>query len=155
MDIITNTFQNKSRLSFNMTSFHQKWKVNEHKTVDVFSEVYSSPEMLCAHQEINALPCETGDNMEHMVASLMVWSDSTQVTQFSNNSMWPFYLSFGNQSKYLHSKPSEVACYHLTYIPKIVSISLSNTHTEYFHSFLTNLMTSIIILLEFQQSKKS
>ena len=138
-----------------MTTFCQKWKVNEHKTVDVFSEVYSLPEMLHAHQEINALPHKTGDNMEHVVASLMVWSDSTQMTQLGDNSMWPFYLSFGNQSKYLCGKPSEVACHHLVYIPKVVSISLSNTHTEYFHSFLTNLMTSIIILLEFQQSKKS
>ena len=155
MDIITNTFQNKPGLSFNMTPFHQKWKVNKHKTVDVFSEVYSLPKILCAHQEINALPCKTGDNMECMTVSLMLWLYSTQVTQFGDNSMWQFYLLFGNQSKYLHGKPSEVACHHLVYLPKVVSISLSNTHTEYFHSFPTNLTTSIAILLEFQQSKKS
>jgi hypothetical protein len=118
VDVITNAFESDTSLSFNMTPFSQRWKVNE-KDIDVFSEAYSSPEMLQAHKEVNALPREPGDTMEHVVASLMIWSDSTQLTNFGNASMWPFYLYFGNQSKYARGKPTAAACHHLAYIPKV------------------------------------
>ncbi|KAI9460307.1 hypothetical protein HD554DRAFT_2176664 [Boletus coccyginus] len=119
IDVITNAFQSEAGLSFNMIPFRQQWKISEYKTIDIFLESYSLPEMLCAYKEINALPHEPGDDMECIVASLMFWSDSTQMIQFGDNSMWLFYLSFSNQSKYSHSKPLAAACHHLAYILKL------------------------------------
>ena len=156
IDVITNAFQSEAGLSFNMMPFRQQWKISEHKTVDVFSESYSSPEMLCAHEEISALPHELGDDMERIVASLMFWSDSTQVTQFGNNSMWPFYLSFGNQSKYSCGKPSAAACHHLAYIPKVCVCSyISMLMLNIFLSFPITSRTCIARFVEFLQSKMS
>lgn len=119
LDIITTVFQSEAGLSFNLTPFGQRWKAREGKVVEVISEGYSSPEMLRAHEEINALPREPGDDMERIVASLMIWSDSTHMTDFGDTSMWPFYLSFGNQSKYSRGKPTAAGCHHLGYIPKV------------------------------------
>ena len=127
-DVITNVFESDASLLFNMTPFRQRWKVDEEKDIDVFSEAYSSPEMLHAYEEINALPREPGDDMERVIASLMIWSDATHMTNFGDASMWPFYLYFGNQSKYARGKPTVAACHHLAYIPKV---------SNHFHALVT------------------
>ncbi|KAI6096854.1 hypothetical protein F5141DRAFT_1190943 [Pisolithus sp. B1] len=62
---------------------------------------------------------KTADHHTHIVASLMVWLDSTHLASFGNASMWPFYLFFANQSKYTQCKPSAQACHHITYIPML------------------------------------
>ena len=54
-----------------------------------------------------------------MVAALMFWSDSTQLTTFGTAKLWPLYLFFGNLSKYIHSQPKSGACHHITYIPSL------------------------------------
>lgn len=82
--------------------------------------------MINAYKEINALPREPGDDLECIVAGLMVWSDSTHLTNFGNASMWPFYLFLANQSKYARCKPSAWACHHVAYIPT-VSIDIVDT----------------------------
>ena len=127
-DVITNVFESDASLLFNMTPFRQRWKVDEEKDIDVFSEAYSSSQMLHAYEGINALPREPGDDMEHVIASLMIWSDATHMTNFGNASMWPFYLYFGNQSKYAQGKPTAAACHHLAYIPKV---------SNHFHALVT------------------
>ncbi|KAH7920816.1 hypothetical protein BV22DRAFT_1020578, partial [Leucogyrophana mollusca] len=118
-DVITSAFQDEAVNTFHMTPFQQFWQVTEARTVKVFSEAYSSPEMLDAYAEVNALPREPGDDLERVVASLMLWSDSTHLTSFGNASLWPFYLYFGNQSKYTRGKPTSLACHHVAYIPTL------------------------------------
>ncbi|KIM64583.1 hypothetical protein SCLCIDRAFT_23320 [Scleroderma citrinum Foug A] len=54
-DIIKSTFED-SEHSFHMTPFTQHWKINEHHTVDVFSESFASPEIINTYKEVNALP---------------------------------------------------------------------------------------------------
>lgn len=119
IDIITAVFEDDIAKTFNMTPFSQYWKVSEEKTIQVFSEAHASPAMLDAYAEINALPREPDDNLERIVASLMVWSDSTHLTNFGDASMWPFYVYFGNQSKYTRGKPTSGACHHVAYIPTV------------------------------------
>jgi hypothetical protein len=53
------------------------------------------------------------------VALLMMWSDSTHLASFGDASLWPFYLCFGNQSKYTRGKPTASACHHVAYIPNV------------------------------------
>lgn len=75
--------------------------------------------MLRADEEVNSLPCECGDDYERVVMPLMFWSNATQLANFGDASLWPIYLFFGNQSKYMCGKPSAGACHHITYIPKV------------------------------------
>ncbi|KIJ14904.1 hypothetical protein PAXINDRAFT_78160 [Paxillus involutus ATCC 200175] len=117
--IIKSTFEDNISTTFHMTPFRQFWKASEEHTVNVFSEAYSSPALLEAYEEINALPREPGDDLEHVVASLMMWSDATHLASFGDASLWPFYLYFGNQSKYTRGKPTASACHHVAYIPTL------------------------------------
>jgi len=118
-NIIESIFQDDVAATFDMTPYREYWKCSEERTVEVIGEAYSTPEMREAHQEINSLPREAGDNLERVVASLMVWSDVTHLASFGDASLWPFYLFFGNQSKYTRGKPTASACHHVAYIPTV------------------------------------
>ena len=97
--------------------------------VCVYSEAYTSPQMLDAHKEVNGL-LKDGD-YEHVVIPLMLWSDATQLANFGNASLWPIYLYFGNQSKYVRGKPTSGACHHIVYIPSVsVHYKLFTTYTN-------------------------
>ncbi|KAJ8583956.1 hypothetical protein M405DRAFT_884566 [Rhizopogon salebrosus TDB-379] len=115
--IIRSTFEDDISKTFHMTPYSQYWKVSDTKTV--FSEAYSSPATLDAYTEINNLPREPYDNLERVVAPLMMWSDATHLTNFGDASLWLFCLYFGNQSKYTRGKPTSKACHHVAYIPKL------------------------------------
>ncbi|KAG2739979.1 hypothetical protein P692DRAFT_20756128 [Suillus brevipes Sb2] len=117
--IITEVFEDGVATTFHMTPFRQMWNVSDEQSIEVFSEAYSSPAMLEAHAEINSLPRATDDNLERVVASLMMYSDSTHLSNFGDASLWPFYLFFGNESKYTRGKPTANACHHVAYIPSI------------------------------------
>ena len=118
-DIIKAVFEGEDGHTFHMTPFRQQWTTADNHTVNVYSEIYSSPALLDAHKEINALPRVPGDNLERVVAPLMMWSDSTHLANFGDASLWPFYLFFGNQSKYTRGKPTASACHHVAYIPTV------------------------------------
>lgn len=126
-DIIKSVFQDNVAAMFNMTPYREYWKCSEDRTVEVIGEAYSTPEMLEAYKEINSLPREAGDDLERVVASLMVWSDATHLASFGDASLWPFYLFFGNQSKYTRGKPSASACHHIAYIPTVSLLSSVET----------------------------
>ncbi|KAF8838869.1 hypothetical protein BDN67DRAFT_991113 [Paxillus ammoniavirescens] len=119
-NIIVSVFQDSITSSFHMTPFEQYWKPSEDaEPVRVFSEAYLSPEFIDAYNEINSLPRDPDDNLEHVIASLMMWSDTMHLASFGDASLWPFYLYFGNQSKYTCGKPTASACHHVAYIPML------------------------------------
>ena len=97
----------------------------------VYSEVYNSDAMIREHEAIQALPPTEGDpaNTERIVAPLLVYSDSTHLTNFGNASLWPVYIFFANLTKYIRGKPSAFAAHHLAYIPT-VSTNVSRTLNE-------------------------
>ncbi|KAF8955630.1 hypothetical protein BDZ97DRAFT_1598545, partial [Flammula alnicola] len=108
---------------FHYTPFKQFWKPTpESEPQRVHDEIYSSDAMVEAHEAIQNLPPEPGCQLERVVAALMFWSDSTHLASFGNASLWPIYLFFGNQSKWLRGKPRMGSCHHLAYIPKVSSI---------------------------------
>ncbi|KIJ05403.1 hypothetical protein PAXINDRAFT_93527, partial [Paxillus involutus ATCC 200175] len=119
INIIKSVFEDSISSTFHMTPFQQFWNASDDRILKVYSEAYSSPEMLDAYEQINSLPREAGDNYERVVASLMLWSDATQLANFGDASLWPVYLFFGNQSKYTRGKPTSGACHHIAYIPKL------------------------------------
>ncbi|THG96656.1 hypothetical protein EW026_g5211 [Hermanssonia centrifuga] len=64
----------------------------------VFSELYNSDAMNEEYERIKAVPRADGCKLETVIASIMLWSDSTHLAQFGNASLWPIYAFFGNQS---------------------------------------------------------
>ncbi|KIK72932.1 hypothetical protein PAXRUDRAFT_83997, partial [Paxillus rubicundulus Ve08.2h10] len=119
INIIKSVFEDSISSTFHMTPFQQFWNATDNCILKVYSEAYSSPEILDTYEQINSLPREAGDNYERVVASLMLWSDATQLANFGDALLWPVYLFFGNQSKYTCRRPTSGACHHVAYIPKV------------------------------------
>ncbi|KAG2069358.1 hypothetical protein BDR04DRAFT_1128884 [Suillus decipiens] len=118
-NIITSVFEDSIASTFHMMPFQQLWKVSDRHTVNVYSEAYFSPAFWEAHEEINSLPHDPNDDLEHVIASLMMWSDVTHLASFGDASLWLIYLLFRNQSKYTSGKPTVSACHHVAYIPTL------------------------------------
>ncbi|KAI0369420.1 hypothetical protein BV20DRAFT_1036521 [Pilatotrama ljubarskyi] len=89
--------------------------------VRVYSEIYDSDALLMDDAEIHQRPREAQDteDIEYVVAPLMLWSDSTHLANFGTASLWPAYIYFGSQSKYTRGKPTAFAAHHLAYIPSL------------------------------------
>ncbi|TDL17170.1 hypothetical protein BD410DRAFT_886035 [Rickenella mellea] len=118
LEVIKSALQSPQALRFHYTPFKKFWRPSPDQPEQrVYDELYTSDAHLEAHEEVQNLPREPGDNFERAVVSLMFWSDSTHLTSFGDASLWPIYLYFGNQSKYERGKPSANACHHVAYIP--------------------------------------
>jgi hypothetical protein len=125
--VIKSTFEDASSICFHYTPFKNFWKPDaESAPHRIHDEIYSSDAMVKAHEDLQNLPPESGCNLERVVASLMFWSDSTHLASFGNASLWPIYLFFGNQSKWLRGKPRCGACHHVAYIPKVILLTCNN-----------------------------
>jgi Plavaka transposase len=119
--VIKSTFEDASSSCFHYTPFKLFWKPTADSAPQrIHDEIYSSDAMVKAHEDLQNRPPESGCNLERVVASLMFWSDSTHLASFGNASLWPIYLFFGNQSKWLRGKPRCGACHHVAYIPKVI-----------------------------------
>ncbi|KAK6985130.1 hypothetical protein R3P38DRAFT_3332579 [Favolaschia claudopus] len=80
----------------------------------LYGEIHTTPSML---QEHNSLPRTAPLHLETIIAAYMFWSDSTDLANFGDASLWPLYTFFGNQSKYTRAKPTSNACHHQAYLP--------------------------------------
>jgi hypothetical protein len=107
--------------------FSEHWKPAEDDTpVRVYGEVYSSDAMLSAHHKLlEKLQNLPRPRPEAFLVALMLASDSTFLTQFSQASMWPIYMFFGNTSKYIRSSPDSLSAHHVAYLPKVCDSSFS------------------------------
>lgn len=118
------TEQLKDPVSFKemyLQPFSEHWKPTKNDPpVRVYGEIYSSDAMLEAQrqllQKLQNLP---RPQPEAFLVALMIASDSTFLTQFSQASMWPIYMFFGNVSKYTRSSPESLAAHHVAYLPKV------------------------------------
>ncbi|KAI1784806.1 hypothetical protein LXA43DRAFT_1100996 [Ganoderma leucocontextum] len=92
-----------------------------HEGIRVYSEVYNSDAMLEADARLREQPREVGDpdDLEYFVIAIILWSDSTHLTSFGSASLWPIYLYFANQSKYVRARPSSFSAHHLAYVPSL------------------------------------
>ena len=94
----------------------------------IYSELYTADAFIAEQEKIKQQPQEPGCELETVVASIMLWSDSTHLTSFGNASLWPIYMFFGNLSKYIRAKPTSFAAHHLAYIPKVCLLDLPQFH---------------------------
>ncbi|TBU61766.1 hypothetical protein BD310DRAFT_1036813 [Dichomitus squalens] len=87
----------------------------------LYTDVYNSDAMIREHEEVQRLPRNPDDapDVEYVVGSILVYSDSTHLTNFGTASLWPIYAFFANLSKYLRFKPSMFAAHHLAYVPSL------------------------------------
>lgn len=90
--------------------------------MEVFGELYNSRAFINAHLMLQASPPEPGCTLPRNIAAVMLSSDATHLAAFGTAQLWPFYIQFGNQSKYARGKPSERTFTHLAYIPKVCGI---------------------------------
>ena len=119
-DIITSTLQSKISSTFEFIPYEEYWKPSDRdEPIRVFGEAYSSPAFLEAYRLIHSLPREPGDDLDRVIIPLMLWSDTTQLANFGDASLWPVYLCFGNQSKYIRGQPTAEASHHVAYIPGV------------------------------------
>ena len=47
--------------------------------------------------------CNDPPEVEIGLVPILIWSDSTQLANFGNTSMWPIYVFFGFVSKYIRA----------------------------------------------------
>jgi hypothetical protein len=94
--------------------------------IALFMEIYNSEAMLEEDTKIQTQRHLSDDppDVEHAVAPILLWSDSTHLTNFGTASLWPIYLFFGSFSQYFHSKLSCFAAHHLAYIPLVHHIEI-------------------------------
>lgn len=85
----------------------------------VLHEMWTADAFLEAHQELQESPPEPGCDLPRVIAGLILSSDGTHVAQFGQASLWPGYLGFANQSKYVRCRPQAGAMHHVAYIPKV------------------------------------
>jgi hypothetical protein len=121
---------------FHYTPFKHFWQRAVTDPVQrIYDEIYSSDAYIKAYEKLQRQPREPNCTLERVVAALMFWSDSTHLANFGTASLWPLYLFFGNQSKWVRGKPRAGACHHVAYMPKVEFLSLSIAITLLTFSF--------------------
>lgn len=120
LEVLKAAFQEPAAEFFHLHGFQQFWKsAPDSEPERLYSEMYSSDAFLEEEKKIRAQPQTDGCNLETVVASIMLWSDSTHLTSFGTASLWPAYMYIGNQTKYTRAKPSAFAAHHFAYFPKV------------------------------------
>ncbi|CDO75466.1 hypothetical protein BN946_scf184935.g2 [Trametes cinnabarina] len=87
----------------------------------VYSEVWHAEAWHEEDAEMRSRPREAGDSddLEYAILPMKLYSDSTHLTDFGHASLWPIYVYFLTQSKYMRGRPTMFPAHHLAYIPSL------------------------------------
>ena len=98
VDIVISGFQDPEIFpTLHLTPFKEYQELGDGiPPTRIYGELYSADAFYGAWEEIQKQPHVPGESIEHVVAALMLWSDSTSLTNFGNASLWPIYISLGN-----------------------------------------------------------
>lgn len=119
LEVIKSAFSEPAAENFHIAPFEEYWKPGpDSPPVRLFSELYNSDAYIQEQEKLRGQP--RTDDLEPVIAAIMLWSDSTHLTSFGNASMWPIYMYLGNLSKYTRCKPTSFSAHHLAYIPKVM-----------------------------------
>lgn len=119
VEVIKATFGAPTALPFHLTPFKRIHVDPTGKEMRVYDEAYTSEAFEEAHNKLQKQHTPIGCTLEKVIAGLMFWSDSTHLTNFGTASVWPIYMYYANQSKYIRAKPNSGACHHVAYIPYV------------------------------------
>lgn len=116
--------------AFHYEPFEQWWRRpgTTDAPIRVYDELFTADAWLEEHQKVQeiVLPADEVDNYPRAIAAIMLWSDSTHLAEFGQQSLWPIYLSLGNQSKYDRAKPGAQAMHHIAYLPSVNLIPIQS-----------------------------
>ncbi|KAG2060362.1 hypothetical protein BDR06DRAFT_979649 [Suillus hirtellus] len=111
LEVIKTAFCEASAEQFYFMSFETSFQASSNEPAKcVYLELYISPTMINKHCKIASMPRVNGCTLETVVASIMLC--------FGTVLLWPIYMYFGNQFKYVYRKLSCFVVHHLAYIPK-------------------------------------
>lgn len=123
VEIIWSVWSSPESSHFQYIPFRQFWKQGPTSVEEqVYGELFTSEAFNSAYEELQRQQPEPGCTLERVVCGMMLYSDSTHLANFGSASLWPLYLFFGNQSKYIRVCPSSGSCHHVAYIPKVRSL---------------------------------
>ncbi|KAJ7728800.1 hypothetical protein DFH07DRAFT_757146 [Mycena maculata] len=120
IEVIKAAVQDIGDRCFHYTPFKQFWTPSPGSPPQrIYDQIYLSDAMVEAHTALQNQPREPNCTLERVILSMMFWSDSTHLASFGDASLWPLYLFFRNQSKWLRVKPRSNVCHHVAYFPKV------------------------------------
>jgi Plavaka transposase len=132
----------KEKMADPMEFLHRHYQPYEHmwqpcpqrEPIRIYGELYTSNEFLSAQDKVQRKVLTTTSNLglERVVVALMFWSDATLLANFGTAKLWPCYLFFGNDSKYLRAKPSSNLCSHIAYFEMASSFPFRMRLCEYY-----------------------
>ncbi|RDB17808.1 hypothetical protein Hypma_000672 [Hypsizygus marmoreus] len=102
-DLVVEVFSGADTDELHMHPYEEHWQPpwNDATTERVHGEFYTSRAFLEADRELYNSPPEPDCDLLHVIAAIMLYSDSTHVAQFGQAKLWPAYTFIGNQSKYV------------------------------------------------------
>ncbi|THU84721.1 hypothetical protein K435DRAFT_687006 [Dendrothele bispora CBS 962.96] len=117
VDVIKAAFQSEQAREFHMKPFKMMWKpCPDQPELRIYGETFWAERMIRMDRELPHVPdC----HLERVTVAMQLWSDSTHLTSFGTQKMWPIYLYLGNLSKYTRGKPSSFSANHIAYIPSL------------------------------------
>ena len=130
---IHDALDNPDSPSVHFEPYKEYWRPSENSDASerVYGELYAGDAWYRLHKEVRSLPVK--GNAENFLLPLILYSDSTHLTNFGTAALWPIYVFFGNLSKYIRCRPNEFAAHHLAYIPSVriraPSVCAVRTHT--------------------------
>ena len=136
VEVITKALQEPDLFErIHLRPFEEWWKPSgSDDPVRVYSDVYTSDAMLKADRELQDSERATpsiGPQLETFTMSVGLYSDATNLTAFSHASLWPMYMFIGNESKYIHSKPSSFSAHHIAYLPTVQNHFTCNLYSHF------------------------
>jgi Plavaka transposase len=89
--------------------------------IRVYGEAYTSNEFHKMEEDVRGLILneEQDRGLERVVVALMFWTDATLLANFGLAELWPCYLFFGNDSKYLRAGATLNLCNHVAYFDSV------------------------------------
>ena len=104
---------------FHYEPYELRWRLPNKAYNRVHGELYTSDAFIKAHANLMVSPREPDCDLPRCIVALMFWSDAMQLTSFGSAKLWPLYLYFGNQTKYLRCQPSSNLCSHVAYFKSV------------------------------------
>jgi hypothetical protein len=99
LEVLKSAFQEDTSKSFHVSAHEMYWKPSPESLPEcIYSELYTADTFIAEQEKIKQQPWEPGCELETVVTSIMLWSDSMHLTNFGNASLWPIYMFFGNLS---------------------------------------------------------
>ncbi|KAI0309196.1 hypothetical protein OF83DRAFT_1089234 [Amylostereum chailletii] len=85
----------------------------------IYGELYNAPVWVDEDLRLQNSPPEPGCNLPRAIVAMMAWTDETMLAQFGHAKGWPGYLYYGNQDKYMRTRPTSHAGHHVAFFPKL------------------------------------